>query len=253
METKELIPLVDADGIVYRVGFAVKEEEPLEYALATVRSVIRNIWDVFPVNKDKGQLFLTGKRNFRDAVATLQPYKGNRDPTHRPKYYPEIRQYIETYYPTTVVHGMEAEDACGIAQYAAKDRSTVIVGVDKDLRCLPGWHYNPVKEVLFYQTLADANYWFWAQVLSGDRTDNIPGIKGLGESKKGKLSSRIEKLLAPAEKDWGRMQDIVLAQYRKQYGDAAEQAMHEVATLIWILRKEGETYNGSQISTQAYT
>jgi len=36
-----------------------------------------------------------------------------------------------------VVHGMEAEDACGIAQYSHKDKSTVIVGQDKDLLCIP--------------------------------------------------------------------------------------------------------------------
>src|SRR3990172_4560856 len=43
-----LIPIVDADFIVYRVGFAVKEDEPIENALSTVRSTIHNIWDRFP-------------------------------------------------------------------------------------------------------------------------------------------------------------------------------------------------------------
>src|SRR6478609_6438642 len=93
-KTSELIPLVDADYLVYRIGFAVKDDEPLEYALATVRSAVGNIWEKFPDSPQQGQMFLTGKENFRDKVATIQIYKGNRDPANKPKYYSEIREYM---------------------------------------------------------------------------------------------------------------------------------------------------------------
>lgn len=239
MNNSNLNPLVDADYIIYRVGFAVKDDEPVEYALSTVKSVINNIWDRFP-NRKYQALYLTGKQNFRDKLATIQVYKGNRDPSHKPKYYSEIKQYILDYHPAVVVDGMEAEDACGIEQYKHKDKSTVICGVDKDLLCIPGYHYNPVKDTLTYVPIADANVHFWKQVLTGDRTDNIRGIDGLGPKS-------ADKIIDPCSKDWLRMHDVVLAEYRKQHGNDAERAMDETAKLIWILREEGVTYNGSSV------
>lgn len=240
MNNLQLNPMVDADYLIYRVGFAVKDDEPLEYALSTVKSSLLNIWERFPEAKNR-RLFLTGRDNFRDKLATIQIYKGNRDPSHKPKFYSEIKEYLVGVHGAEVVSGMEAEDACGIQQYAHKDASTVIVGVDKDLMCIPGFHYNPVKEALVYVTLAEANEHFWKQVLMGDRTDNIRGIDGIGPK-------TADKLLIPCEKEWIKMRDVVLAQYKKQHGDDAERAMDETAKLVWILRKEGLTYDGSRIS-----
>lgn len=240
MNNTNLVPIVDSDYLIYRVGFAVGDDEPLEYALATVRESIHNIWDRFPDSPRKGQLYLSGKGNFRDDIATIQVYKGNRDPSHRPKYYSEIKEYMIKHHGAITTDGMEAEDMCGIVQYAHRDKSTVIVGVDKDLDTVPGWHYNPVKDILKYNPIEDANTCFWKQVLTGDRTDNILGIKGLGPK-------TADKLIDPCNKDWNQMAEVTLAEYRKHYGNDAEAVMDETAKLIWILRKEGETYNGSKI------
>ena len=232
-----LFPLVDSDYLVYRVGFAVKEDEPLEYALATMREAINNIWDKY---ETKGKLYLTGKGNFRDSIATIQVYKGNRDPANKPKYYSELREYMLAYHPTEVVEGMEAEDRCGILQYAAKDRSTCIVGVDKDLDMIPGWHYNPVKDITRYITLEEADTAFWKQVLTGDRVDNIPGIKGLGPK-------TADKLIDPVAGNWTTMSEVVMNEYKKHYGSEAWNVMDENARLLWIIRKEGITYDGSKV------
>lgn len=238
MKTSELNPIVDADYLVYRVGFAVKDDEPIEYALSTVKHAIHNIWDRF--EGKEGTLFLSGKGNFREKIATIQVYKGNRDPSMRPKYYDDIREYLINHHHAIVVQGMEAEDAAGILQYSNKDRSTCIVGVDKDLMTVPGWHWNPVKDEMIYQDVASANEWFWTQVLMGDRTDNIRGIDGLGPKK-------AEKIIKPCGKDWMKMYEAVLYQYKLQHGDDAKRAMDETAKLVWILRKHGETYDGTTI------
>lgn len=240
MNTKSLNCLVDSDYLVYRIGFAVKDDEPLEYALATVRTCLHNIKDRFP-DQDWMRLFLSGEGNFREQIAKHQVYKGNRDPSLKPKFYTEIKQYMFDHWNAERVNGMEAEDACGIEQYASKDKDTVIVGVDKDLMCVPGWHYNPIKDVLVYQTLADANQWFWLQVLMGDRVDNIRGIDGIGPK-------TAAKLIEPCEKDWMKMHDVVLKEYIRQHGEEGESIMRETAKLVWILRKENETYDGSRIN-----
>lgn len=227
-----LNPLIDGDIIVYRCGFAVKDEEPLEYALSTVKHCLWNIYDRFP-DRTYQKIFLTGKGNFREELATLAVYKGNRDPSHKPKYYQEIKDYLIAHHEAIVVNGQEADDAQGIEQWGNKDRSTVIVGIDKDMKMIPGWHFNFVKDKLEYITLADANYNFFQQMLEGDRTDNIPGIKGIGPVK-------AAKMLAPAKKDLIEMQRIVKAAYREQYGDDAERAYREIASLLWIRREENQ-------------
>lgn len=229
MKTSELTPLIDCDVITYRCGFAVKDDEPLEYALSTVKHSVLGILDKFPDRKDQ-RLFLTGKNNFRDKIATIQVYKGNRDPSHKPKFYQEIKDYLIDVHGAEVVNGIEADDAQGMEQWKHKDRSTVIVGIDKDMRMIPGWHYNYVKDILDYVTLQDGNAFFFHQMLVGDRTDNVPGIKGLGEVK-------AAKLLAPCQKDVIRMRDTVMEQYIKQYGSDGERAYHEVANLLWIRRE----------------
>lgn len=241
MNNKALNPLVDADYIVYGVGFAVKDDEPLEYALATVRTVVHELQDTFP-ERTAFQLYLSGKGNFRNALGTIQVYKGNRDPAMRPEYYDEIREYMIDHHGAIVVDGMEAEDAVGIEQWKHKDKSTVIIGVDKDLDMIPGYRYHPKKKTLGYITKQDADYNFCMQWLTGDRVDNIPGIKGVGPV-------NAAKLLAPCNKEWIKMHEVVAKEYNRQYQEQGPAAMRENGMLLWILREEGITYDRSSIKT----
>ena len=249
MKHTNLIPIVDADFIVYRVGFAVKDDEPIENALSTTRTIIHNIWDRFPDSPEEGKLYISGKDNFRDLMVAHEAtfakapklYKGNRDPSMRPHYYDEIREYMIHVHGAITVNGMEAEDAAGIEHYAHKDRSTVLVHQDKDLDCLPGWHWNPIKgDDVRYITMKEANVNFWKQVLTGDKVDNIRGIDGLGPK-------TADKLIDPCDNDWLKMRAVALEQYKKQYGDTAEAILDETCRLVWILRKTGETYDGSTV------
>lgn len=229
MEAKFL--LWDADYLIYRVGFAVGEEEPVEYALATVKSSIHGVLDRVP--NTGHQLYLSGRDNFREKLATIQVYKGNRDPANRPFYYQEIKDYLINHQGALLIHGQEADDEVGIRQWERKDRSTCIVGQDKDLKMIPGWHYDPVKHEELYVTLGQANNFFFHQMLTGDRTDNIPGIKGIGEV-------RATKLLDPVRGDIIRMKEAVMAKYREQYGSDAERAYKEISNLLWIRREEDQ-------------
>lgn len=255
---KGLYPLVDADYMMYRIGFAINDTEPVEFALSTVKHSVNNIWDAFGV---KGELFLTGKGNYRELVASIQEYKGNRI-QEKPFYYQDIKDYLISVHKAQVIDGMEADDMVGIRQYAKADRSTCIVGQDKDLRCIPGHHYDPVKEEYFYMSLPESNYWFWSQVLTGDRVDNILGCgkmvdgvyksgakKGLPYTRrKGVGPEEAKSILDATDKSWEQMQAAVLNAYSKRYGSEAKKVMHENATLTWIQRKEGINYNGTAIA-----
>lgn len=242
MNHTNLIPIVDFDYAIYRVGFAVKEDEPVENALSTLRSMVHQIQDRFPDSPEPMRLYISGKGNFRDKIATHRIYKGNRDPSMRPHYYDELREYAIHIHGAITVDGMEAEDAAGIEHYAHKDRNTVLVHQDKDLNCLPGWHWNPVKMGdLYYQTVKAADIHFWKQVLTGDKVDNIRGIDGLGPK-------TADKLIDPCGGDWIKMRAIALEQYKKQHGLEAESILDETCKLVFILRKPGVTYDGSKIT-----
>lgn len=238
-----LCPLIDGDLLVYRCGFAAdsqakknygddyKDVDYLSWALANVKTVIEEIlFNVFPAHSSY-RLYLTGKFNFREQVATILPYKGNRDPDHKPKYYKEIKQYMIETWNAEVIDDMEADDAIGIEQYKHKDKSTVIVSTDKDLDCIPGYHYNWVKKQFYYVTLDEADQNFLSQMLEGDRSDNIPGIDGIG-------TKTAAKIVAECNGDTVQLRDRVVQCYKEQYGPTWLDAYNEVATLLWILREE---------------
>ena len=249
--------LIDGDLLVYRPGFAadgqvkrqliseqpelggnpeaLKEElgriDYLGHALTNVRSTITGILDRLG-HHNNYQLYITGTGNFREQIATILPYKGNRT-TGKPKYYSEIRDYMQQRWGAIVVNGREADDALASAQWAKPDKSTIIVSYDKDLDMIPGKHYDWVKDRRYEVTLEEANFNFFRQMLWGDSTDNIPGIDGIGEK-------RSVDLLLPFKHSTAEMQQFVSDKYREQYGDNWREAYNEVATLLWLERVEGQ-------------
>ncbi len=253
--------LVDGDVLLYRCGFAadsqmlgqlrqeiaaenpdwseqdvkanalvrLDHEDYAHFAYGNLNATIEGV-----LQGRKGyKLYLTGPGNFREAIATLLPYKGNRDPTHKPKYYKELKDYMLSKHDAIVVEGMEADDAMAMEQWRHRDRSTVIATIDKDLDMIPGWHYNLNSKEQYWVDIDRANYFFFWQMLVGDSTDNIPGIKGIG---KARATKALEHLIGDTE----AMKQTVWDMYQKQYGDNAELAYNEVASLLWMIREEGK-------------
>ena len=207
------------------------EDEPVENAIFTLKQIITGFQERF----GSIHLYLTGKTNFRTRVVTIQEYKGNRV-QEKPKWFNEMREYVINTHGATVSVEQEADDDVGIAQWAAKDRSTCIVSLDKDMNCIPGHHWHPIKDEYYYVTLAQANKNFWTQVLTGDSTDHIRGVPKVGPK-------TAEKLLEGKE-SWNDLAEAV----RKVYADKGiENELNENATLVWILREEGVGYNGRPI------
>ncbi len=106
---------------------------------------------------------------------------------------------------TVRIPRLEADDIMGILATAGKIGHPVIVTVDKDLRGVPGWHFNPTKEDFPVQvTETEADYVFHTQWLTGDSTDGFGGIKGCGPAKAKKL------LNVGDDREWT---DVVLEAY----------------------------------------
>jgi 5'-3' exonuclease len=94
-------------------------------------------------------------------------------------------------YDAQVFDWLEADDAVAMdvteMQEEMGEDSVVLCSIDKDLRQVPGWHYNYQYEdflgvdALFYVDKPAGRLMFFKQLLMGDTSDNIPGIKGVGE------------------------------------------------------------------------
>lgn len=188
-------------------------------------------------------LFLTGGGNFREQLATIKPYKGNRDRSLRPYWYDTIREYLIDRWGAEVVEGMEADDAVAIVQWNAGDDS-IICTIDKDLLNVPGHHYNYHTKEATYVTYEEATLNFYRQILTGDSTDNIPGCYRVGKA-------RAEKLL-PEYCDEYLMWCTVVEEYTANmlqypehhapHTDPVECAT-ENARLVWMLRNVNEVWN----------
>ena len=169
---------------------------------------------------------ISGKANFRHDVATILPYKGNRQ-EEKPYHYDTIRQLLVDVYDTRVSQGHEADDAIGLNHNPETD---VIVTKDKDLDCIPGLHYNWEKDECYYVQEVDANRHFFKQMLTGDTTDNILGLFGVGP--KSEVVKKIYKMT-----EVGDMRDLVLHEYSRRFGDYGPKFYHENAKLLWILQQ----------------
>lgn len=173
--------------------------EPVENALSNVKSVINNITTA--LNSTDIMIALSQGECFRHKLATIKKYKGNRDDMPRPAHYDKIREYLTNIWGARTFTSVEADDVLALCQ---NDKSC-IVSIDKDLLQVPGKHYNWVMEeesqrkMLVTPEIGMRK--LYMQVLTGDSTDNIPGIRGVGPVK---ARAALSELPSDAQKLWDK-------------------------------------------------
>ena len=189
------------------------------------------------------RLFLTGGANFRDTIATILPYKGNRDRSLRPYWYKTIREYLVDRWGAEIVDGMEADDAVSILQWNAEEGQTIICTIDKDLENVPGHFYNYHRKEAKYISTEEALLNFYRQCITGDSSDNIPGCYKMGKAYAAKVLPEYtdEKLM------WRTVVEAYtknMVQYPEHHAPHTnpEEAALENARLLWMLTYEGETW-----------
>lgn len=262
--------LIDGDVIAYRAGFATektkylvqsgdgetgeyddakaaqshmvqsgggtlwsrKDLQPEDQALLITDVMIRDILARYAEEGLKATVFLSGVGNFRTAVATRATYKGNRDGVAKPKHYKAIMAHLRDKWGATVSAGEEADDLLGIA--ATDDPGSVICSIDKDLMQIPGRHYNFVTKEEVYVLPKQGVLNFYAQVLSGDATDNVPGLTGVGPVKAKKI---LEGAVNPTD-CWARC----IVHYNNEFGDLGLKYAIEAAQLVYMRKKANELW-----------
>lgn len=121
----------------------------------------------------------------------LPTYKAGRDKVRKPLILNELRSYLETEYECFERPGLEGDDVLGILATSEKivKGEKVIVSIDKDLKTIPGLHYNTNKPELgvYAITEEEADYWHLFQTLTGDSSDGYSGCPGIGPKKADEL------------------------------------------------------------------
>lgn len=224
---KEADAYHDQDGQEGHI-WSRKEVAPVEHALEATKTCIDSL--VARLQPRKTSIFLSPSHNFRDKLWKTAPYKGNRNQP-KPKYLKDVENYLIKEYGAVVASNIEADDEIG-AHLSDEGDAAVSVSIDKDLLQVPGWHYNWVNDRIQRVSPRDGDYFFYTQMLVGDATDNIPGLKGTG-------SKTAEKILSGA-KSRADLCTRVWMCYRGEFNDsqAARYYFLEQAQLLWILRSK---------------
>jgi 5'-3' exonuclease len=228
------IALLDGDILVYRIGFS-NEDELEHVALVSMDNYIEEI--LYGSGCSEYEVFLTGKNNFRKAL--YPAYKAHRK-APRPKHYDALRKHLIDVEGAVVSDGQEADDELGIRQ----TYETMICSIDKDLKQISGRHYDFVKRVHSTVTPEEGDHFLWVQTLTGDATDNIKGIYGIG-------SAKAEKILEGCitREEYG---SAVLSAYKKEYPYCTEveviSHINLIGRLVYIRRNPNEVWSLDGIS-----
>ena len=221
---------IDGDIIAYSVGFASNDDPPA-FAIHSAKKLLERV--IEETEADDYIVHMTGPTNFRDELATLQGYKENRRGTEKPVHHKKIRDWLIKKHPSDVSKNCEADDTMGIAATADDEHTHIIASLDKDLNMIAGWHYNWRKEELYYMEPDEADNCFVLQLLTGDSTDNIPGLKRIT----GKVASKKIKEWCLEPELFHEKVDRVREVYT-EHGDGLEVDMilHEIGNLLWMRR-----------------
>ena len=219
--------LIDADLILYRVGFTTQDVDSSDIVASRVDTLV-NDTIIGSIDVDSYELFLTGPSNYRFTV--YPEYKSSRKKNEKPRHYQWIKDYLVEYYNAKWEEPYEADDLLGI--YQTED--TIICSIDKDLMQIPGYHYNFVTGTLSFVTEEEGLNFFYKQLLTGDNTDDIPGVPLIGRSG---ISDRKCFGNATAEKYLSKHEDKfqgVLEAYKKVFKDDWEKEMNLRGSLLHI-------------------
>jgi len=222
--------LVDGDIIAYRASYSTQDfsvesafqkvDELLDYVLTETQGI---------PDLDDCEVYLTGSDNFRYEIAKSYPYKGNRKSTEKPRHLPYVRDYLVREYGAIVSKGEEADDLIAIA--ATKfGPDTIVASIDKDMLQIPCRHFNFGKGEWSRVSVDEGNLFFYTQILTGDRADNIVGLHRIGPVKAAKILAGC----VTEEELW----DAVLKAYK---GD--RERVVENARLLWLRREEGQLWH----------
>ena len=198
---------IDADSLIYRIALkGVSLDQAKKYYDEAIEVIE---WDTC---SSEVLVAIKGDGNFRYQIEA--DYKGKRNLKEGKEEDPDPtlskRRKALNEYAYSLGHfksdNCEADDVVSIWAQEALDAKEhfVIAHIDKDIDMVEGWHYNFTKETLYYITEDQGYYKMCLQMLTGDSTDNIKGLVGIGPKRAEKILKDVPKpqMLAKVQEAW---------------------------------------------------
>lgn len=226
MEQKstDRVALIDFDPVYYIVGHKFRDADPNNPSdVIDVQRSVDSIIDLIMTMTHSTHyiLAISQEITYRHAIYHYAKYKGDRGdkPDFIKKWKPYILKHASSKWGIVEKHNMEADDI--IAGTALKLKfdgiEYVVCSPDKDLKQIPGMHFNFTKGEqmeITEITKEEANYNLWLQVLTGDSTDNIAGVPGMGPVK----AAALLKTVSPMEYSF-TIQQAYYKYFGEYYGE----------------------------------
>lgn len=244
-----MLALIDGDIVVHRCAWTTVND-PKGIAKYRANEMLEGILDKTGATEYQVWLSDARENNFR---THLDPtYKANRTQP-RPPHYEYLKEYVIAEWGARIAYEMEADDALGIWQRKWPDDTadsnvnviwlhaspSVICSIDKDLKQIPGKHYDFVKDVHEEITPEEARRRFYTQMLTGDSTDNIFGLYGVGPVK----ADRILESAGPRYEDgaaFGLVREAYTKLDRRRTDREIDTHLLLIGRLLKIKQSEGE-------------
>lgn len=195
--TKTLKLLIDADMFVYRALSSCEQdinwgndiwtlhvdlEEAKAHFIDKLNYSIESALSLYKYNGDFEVIFCFSDpdKNFRKKI--LPTYKANRKGKRKPVGYRALVDWVKGNYTAYQKPTLEADDCIGILATMKKNKgNTIVISGDKDMKSIPSYHYNFIKDEFFKVSETEADFWFYMQTLMGDATDGYSGCPTIGK------------------------------------------------------------------------
>ena len=258
------ICLIDCDPIKYAASCVAEKKDketeiitvaPMEHVFYNINSMIKKC--IKACGARQYVCFLTPIReskNFRSLI--YSEYKAHRKDVRKPYHLDNAHKHVLDRWRAILAVGEEADDTmsiyhCGLNPFGFDttfdSANTVLCSIDKDFNNVPGWHYNPRKDELYFVSEIEALRNFYFQIVAGDKADNVPRVK------KGWREKETYEKLQKAETEL-ELYDIILeCVYTVMEKDLKDTdvLMHEGLAkdfilrngqLVWLRRNAGELW-----------
>lgn len=240
-----MLALIDGDIVCFRCAASAEGESEDWIAKARAKELMEQI--LHDTNATSWKVYLTcpdRELNFRRKI--YPEYKANRDKQPTPRWLAACKDYLVSDWKAEVTWGYEADDALGVEQTKSLESgfdpeepltlNTIICSIDKDLKQIPGRHYNFVRKE--FDEVSEIKGWhnFYEQLLIGDPADNIKGCPGIGRKK------------APRVLEGCESENDMFEQVRNTYND--DEAMMLNGQLLYIWRELNDRWNLDRFTKQ---
>lgn len=228
-----MVAIIDGDILMYRICFTTDPDAELYAIKKHCDTYMKSLLDRVGCSHYVALLGIHGSNNTKYDI--FPEYKKGR-PLNKPPHWNIVMNYLTSKWGFVPVSGCEVDDAVRFCyEETPSSEKAIIVSSDKDLLQIPGNHFimgvmrkgkiarqDEIREVSFIE----GERTFYKMMLTGDITDNVKGIDGIGPKK-------AEKLLAAATTTL-EMMLIVQFQYQQAFGEDWKTRIAVTATLLRV-------------------